>query len=375
MTIVVPSFQQGRYLATCLRSLAGQIPGRLETLVYDNVSMDETQDILAKWRDPATRITVERDRGQADALNRGFREARGDVVGWLNADDMLMPGALEQAVRILDETDTDIVYGQCAHLDERGCFTEYFPLTRSFDAHELRNYSDFIPQPATFFRRSKLEQVGLLDATLHYAMDWDLWCRFARVGARFRFVPEVWAGARIHPEAKTSRGGLEPLLEVWRVNARHRTLPLPMLPILFAAYCANRYFAFRLTRVPLLQDKWRQLTGGRRSVTIDGVAQGGLIVKDSARIRYPTYEPLARVSLDLSDAEHPPASVSVNGRAIMRGRGVYEADFPGDEVKEMIDIQITNIDRGLPAPFRVSHFAPMHPHDGAEKLAGSSARR
>lgn len=353
VTVVVPSFNQGRYLSTCLRSLVAQRSDDLETLVFDNVSTDGTAEVLQAFAPLVTRVTIERDAGQSAALNRGFREARGEVIGWLNADDMLLPGTVERAVRALDEKGADVVYGHCAHLDSSGASIGYFPYTRPFDSEELRNYNDFIPQPATFFRRSLLDRVGFLDVHLHYAMDWDLWCRFARAGARFAFVPEIWAGARIHPDAKTSRGGWRRLAEVWRVNSRHRTLPVPMLPILYAAYRANR--ALPLARVPLLKDWWRRRTGGARTVTVRGVGHNSMIVGDPVSLSYPVYDRLERVEIDIDDAGFTPASMTLNGRPMTRIDRAYVALFADQEVVDAVEIRIAGIARPLPTPFTVSH--------------------
>ena len=355
-TIVVPSFQQGRFLPNALRSIVAQTEGSIESLVYDNCSEDDTRSVLASFSGHLTRITIEKDRGQSSALNRGFREARGDIIGWLNADDILMPNAVERALHTLDQTGADVVYGQCAHLDASGQFTGYFPFARPFDEGELRDYNNFLPQPATFFRRSLLDRVGLLDEELNYTMDWDLWCRFARAGARFQFVPEVWAGARVHKGAKTSRGGLRRLVEVCKVNMRHRTQPAPLVPILYAAHRANR--ALALQRLPRLRDWWRAITGENRSTAPWGIAQGSLIVSDPARLIYPVFEYLNGLTVDLDDADYAPASILVNGRAMTRTRRTYEMRTPGGEVVNSLEVEISQLHRPLPAPFTVQHTHP-----------------
>lgn len=351
VSIVVPSFRQGRFIASALRSIAEQTHDSVECLVFDNCSDDETPSVLAKFSGPMT-ITIARDRGQSAALNRGFSMARGDIVAWLNADDMLMPSAVERAVEILDRTGADIVYGRCAQLDEAGQFTSYFPFTRSYDEGELLNWNNFIPQPATFFRRSLLDRAGNLDESLHYAMDWDLWCRFAKCGARFQMAPEVWAGARVHENAKTSRGGFGRLLEIGRINLRHRTTRLPLLPLLYLAYRANRLLP--VARVFPILRWWRGLTGENRSTVVDGVASDSRVVSDPARLLYPVFDDLKALSVDLADESHPPATILANGRALVRRGRIYEGSLPGGKL-DLLDIRITGIRRPLPAPLLVRH--------------------
>ena len=353
VTIVVPSFEQGRFLPSALRSILSQTESSIESLVYDNQSGDETPSVLAAFSGRMTRVTVAKDQGQSSALNRGFREARGDVIGWLNADDMLMPNAVERALRALADTGADIVYGQCAHLDASGQFTGYFPFTRAFDRVELLDYNNFIPQPATFFRRSLLDRVGLLDEGLRYTMDWDLWCRFAGAGAKFQFVPEVWAGARIHQAAKTSRGGMARLVEICAVNERHRTNRVPLVPFLYLAYRLNG--ALGLERVLRVKSWWRAMTGGNRSVVAYGVAEPSVILADAARMHYPNYENLERLTVDLDDGEYPAAVMTANGQPMVRHGRIYQSESLAGREPGSLAIEITRVSRPLPAPFLVRH--------------------
>lgn len=354
-TIVVPSFNQGRFIETCLRSLVAQRGAGLEILVYDNQSNDGTQQILRAYAGSLDRVVVERDRGQSAAINRGFREARGEVLGWLNADDMLMPGAVERALAVLAGGGAvDVAYGNCALLDAQGQFTGYFHFARPFDSRELRNLNDFMAQPSTFFRRSLFERVGPLDASLNYAMDWDLWCRFDRAGARFEYVPEVWSGARVHSDAKTTRGGFRRWLEVTRVNWRHRTLPVPMVPILYAAHRVNRWFGLR--RLPALRDWWRGLVGsGGSAHPVTGIGLDSVLLSIPSRMTYPVWGQVDGLSLDLNDADSPAASVTVNGKPMVRREARYVAEIDAEHI-DALDVRIERIGRRLPAPFRVLHL-------------------
>ena len=143
-TIVVPSFGQGRFLPSALGSIVAQAGVPTQSLIFDNCSQDETHRVLESFAGQLTSVTIAKDGGQSSALNRGFRQARGDILGWLNADDMLMPNAVERAVQTIDQTGADVVYGHCAHLDASGQFTGYYPFTRGFDELELRKASDLV---------------------------------------------------------------------------------------------------------------------------------------------------------------------------------------------------------------------------------------
>jgi GT2 family glycosyltransferase len=158
------------------------------------------------------------DAGQAAAIGEGWRRAPGEIVGWLNADDMLLPGALDAAAAIFAaEPETDLVFGHAVMLDAAGAFTGYFP-SISADPENLRT-SNTICQPACFVRRSAVARVGGLDTGLHYAMDWDLWLRLLDSGARFRFVDVPLAAVRCHPATKTRSGGDARRREVERLMA------------------------------------------------------------------------------------------------------------------------------------------------------------
>ena len=303
VSIVVPSFNQGRFLRQCLRSLVAQTYARVEIIVRDNLSADETPDVLQEFADRLT-VVRERDRGQTDALRAGFERARGTVLGWLNADDMLMPDAVEAAVAALEGPPrADVVYGHCAFVDEGGQFLRYFDYIRPFSEEELRDYSDFIPQPSTFFRREAYEGVGGLDSRLTYAMDWDLWCRFARANARFVFLPKILSGARLHPSAKTATGGTARLLEIFRVNARHRTRLLPMVPVIYVASLLSPWA--RATLGPAyspLRRVWRTQTShwNPSKTAVNGLMASGRVVEPAFAIEIPVYRAIQGVRLSIS---------------------------------------------------------------------------
>ncbi len=225
VSVVTPSFNQGAYIERTIESVLAQRGAfDLEYLVVDGGSTDETLSILRRY-EGRLRFMSEPDGGQSDAINKGFRMTTGGVVAWLNSDDTYMPGALDSVVRTLARTGARWCFGECPIIDEhdaeiRSAITRYKAwVSRRYTLRRLVG-RNFIPQPATFFRRDLLDEVGPIDQSLHYAMDYDLWLRFARV-AEPVFVPEPLACFRWHDASKTGAGYTSGALECFNV-ARSR---------------------------------------------------------------------------------------------------------------------------------------------------------
>ncbi len=200
VTVVTPSLNQGRFIRETIESVLTQSYPRVEYLVVDGGSTDETVSILRSYGDRLA-WTSGRDGGQASAINAGWRRARGTILAYLNSDDTYRPGAIEAAVAaLLAHPDAGAVYGEGYHVDEAGRVIERYP-TESFDMSRLAQ-TCFICQPAVFLRREVVERLGYLDESRRYCMDYDLWIRLARV-SRFVHVPRYLANTRVHAEAKT----------------------------------------------------------------------------------------------------------------------------------------------------------------------------
>lgn len=200
VSIITPSFNQGRFIRRTIESVLSQDYPKLEYLVMDGGSTDETLDILRSY---GNRLTWRYgpDGGQADAVNAGISLARGEILGWLNSDDTYQPGAVKAAVTYLAaHPDTAMVYGNAHYIDEQDRVIGIYP-TEDFDWHRLAK-ACFICQPAAFFRRSAIEIVGGLDARLQYCMDYELWIR---LGRRFPIdrIPRTLANSRQYPQTKT----------------------------------------------------------------------------------------------------------------------------------------------------------------------------
>ncbi|MBS0319974.1 MAG: glycosyltransferase [Proteobacteria bacterium] len=201
IAVVTPSFNQAPFLEQALASVAQELCAGDEHVVFDGGSSDGSLAILQRW---ATRIRYVSapDGGQADAVNQGLRATTGDVVGWLNSDDFFYPGAFD-AVRaaFAAHPDIDVVYGHADHVDIDGHPYEPYP-TESFDFQRLTQ-TCFICQPALFFRRRVIDQVGLLDVSLRYCLDYEYWLRLALAGRTFLYIDARLAASRMYPTNKT----------------------------------------------------------------------------------------------------------------------------------------------------------------------------
>ena len=238
VSIVTPSFNQARFIRETIESVLGQDYPRIEYIVMDGGSTDGTLDILRRY-DGRLIWSSEWDRGQADAINKGFRRARGEILAWLNSDDTYLPGAVSAAVgHLVRHPDCAMVYGDGFLIDERGDVTGPFPATEPFNLWKLVYVSDFILQQTTFFRRSAVEAVGYLDESLHWGLDWDL---FIKLGKRFRvdYLPSQMANLREYTSTKTSSGGRRRLTELAEITRRHGSRRYP--PALLG-YGTDTYF-------------------------------------------------------------------------------------------------------------------------------------
>jgi glycosyltransferase involved in cell wall biosynthesis len=201
VSVITPSYNQGEFLERTIESVLSQEVPRLEYLVVDGRSTDATLQILQRY-EGRLRWVSESDRGQAHAINKGIAATSGDIVAWLNSDDMYFEGAVAAASRFLEEhPEVDLVYGDGYYVDRDDrrldpYQTEPWDLTRFLDAC-------YICQPSVFFRRRMVERHGVLDERLHYCLDYEYWLRLALRGAHFAYLPRLQAGYRLYAETKT----------------------------------------------------------------------------------------------------------------------------------------------------------------------------
>ena len=200
VSIVTPSYNTAKYLTETIESVLSQDYPCIEYIVVDGGSTDGTLEILERYKD-RVRYLSGTDLGPSDAAYQGFRQAKGEILAWLNADDSYLPGAVRKAVDYLQShTDTDVVYGEGWWIDENGGVISRYP-TLPFDPKVLER-DCFICQPAAFLRASAYRRCEL-DPHVNRSFDYDLWIRMSKAGIRFASIPDYLANSRMHSGAKT----------------------------------------------------------------------------------------------------------------------------------------------------------------------------
>jgi len=204
ISIVTPSFRQGEFIERTLKSVFEQSYPNLEYFVQDGGSEDATKQILKKYSDRLTGWESKPDNGQTHALNLGFAKTTGEIMAWINSDDIILPGTLSYVANFFNcHPEIDVVYGNRLQIDINDKQIGQWVLPKHDD--NVLSWADFIPQETLYWRRKIWEKVdGKLDESFHFAMDWDFLTRLREAGASFSRLPRFMGGFRIHPEQKTS---------------------------------------------------------------------------------------------------------------------------------------------------------------------------
>jgi glycosyltransferase involved in cell wall biosynthesis len=215
VSIITPSFNQAAYLEQTILSVLKQDYSSIEYIVVDGASTDASVEIIKKYADKLAYWVSEKDGGQAEAINKGFARATGEIIAWLNSDDYYLPGAVNSAVKIFQANpDVVLVYGNMLAVDEHG--KTFNTLTYKQLALDDLLCFQIIGQPAVFMRRSALQKTSGLDSTFHFLLDHYLWIQLAQHG-KILHVYQTWAAARYHAEAKNRAKAAEFGREAFRI--------------------------------------------------------------------------------------------------------------------------------------------------------------
>ena len=203
VSIVTPSFNQARYLEATIKSVLEQDYPRIEYIIVDGVSTDGSVDVIKKYAGRLAWWVSEQDKGQTDAINKGFSRAKGEILAWINSDDTYNLHAVGQAVKyLLENPEVGLVYADCNFINENGQVIGKFNAAQT-DYRRLREGYVHIPQQTMFFRAKYWKEFGPLDPSFYFAMDYDLWTRIAR-HAPFKYLAgQMWANFRLHTSGKT----------------------------------------------------------------------------------------------------------------------------------------------------------------------------
>ena len=206
ITIITPSYNQGEYLEDTLLSVLSQQYANLEYIVMDGGSTDNSADLIRKYESQLKFWESVKDKGQSDAINKGLKMASGDVVAYLNSDDLYVPGTFNYVNKFFNENpDVDVLIGKTEFVDENGLPTKGFADLFDKELNDQSMYAGcYIPQPSVFIKRKVIDQQGLFDQTLHYCFDYEYWLRIYNAGFKFKQVSQKLSLFRLQPSSKTN---------------------------------------------------------------------------------------------------------------------------------------------------------------------------
>ena len=223
VSIVTPSYNQGTYIEETIRSVLKQTYPHIEYIIIDALSTDNTPLVLDRYENHprVSRIIREKDKGQADAIEKGFRMAKGEIVGWINSDDVLAVDVVEKSVRFfVENTKVGLTYGDIEHVDSRGTGIKICKPHPAIDRDYLLNINYDVYQPGSFYRKRVVEEVGYMNHSLNYCMDLDLWLKILEK-QEARYIGCAGAFFRCHETSKTMNGGLAFLGEIYKTLDRN----------------------------------------------------------------------------------------------------------------------------------------------------------
>lgn len=254
ISLVIPTYNAEATIEKAIKSIISQDYPNLELIFIDGNSHDNTVTIAKNYESYFEHFICEPDQGQANALNKGFKLATGEIWGWLCADDELAPHALHYAATTFTERpEVNLVTGKCRRMFDDGTEIETTPIP---DVMERISYHNGIEQPSTFWRSSLHKKTGELDETMNYAFDWDWWNRLKLAGANIYIIPEIMSMYYFSDTNKTSTGSRKLVKEMYRVIKRYGPLKGYLADIYMFLYL--NFDLYGCYDQPSSASKWRQ---------------------------------------------------------------------------------------------------------------------
>lgn len=217
ISIITPSYNQGKYLEDTILSVLGQNYPNLEYIIIDGGSTDNSIEIIKKYEHQLTYWISEKDNGQSDAINKGFAKATGEILAWLNSDDLYMPGVLNKITSYFKENlhQPVLLMGECIH------FTDFLGVNKVWGSNVVKKHNesdlsniDYVIQPSTFWNRTAFEITKGVETSLNYTFDWDMYLKMQQSNVQFTTLNSVLSMYRIHDSHKTGTGGNHRLKEI-----------------------------------------------------------------------------------------------------------------------------------------------------------------
>jgi glycosyltransferase involved in cell wall biosynthesis len=206
ISVITPSYNQGIYIEETIQSVLNQNYPNLEYIIIDGGSSDSTVEIIKKYESKIDFWVSEKDKGQADAINRGFAKATGDVLCWLNSDDYFFPETLKYVASQLNIEKKEILFGEVDHIFEPDKAVKHSNVKNKYENYNLELY-DYIIQPGSFWTKKVWESTGVVDENLHFVFDWEWFLRAKKNNTEFKYSNKVMSMYRVHAAHKTSNGG------------------------------------------------------------------------------------------------------------------------------------------------------------------------
>lgn len=244
VSVVTPSFNQGQYIKRTIDSVLTQDYPNIEYIVMDGGSSDETVEILKQYDDKITWVS-EKDNGQTHAINKGIERSTGDIIAYLNSDDVYLPGTITKIVtEFTKKSDVDFLYGDFWGIDKNDAILSKVK-TIPFDNNILIYDANFICQPASFYRKRLFNTIGLFDDSLHFLMDYEFFLRAAKRQCKIQLYPDYLSAIRFHDDCKTLSDGVHPWhdekIKIKQSYIRKKTNHPSALKILALIYRLKRY--------------------------------------------------------------------------------------------------------------------------------------